>query len=256
MMIYFPIAGSSSDGATTTLTVRDLLTGSLIDLEQVSAGEPPSPEDLDLSLDRANEFLDNLKTETLSPYTITRTTWPLTSAATITIGSGGTVNVERPINPQAITGIGYVDTSTSPETEYLLGQPSTIDDYMGLVQKGLSSPFPTCFYYNPTYPLGTLVPWPLPTASGLLGVIYARTTVSTFSSINDSLSLPPGYRRYLRSRIALEMAAAFGVEPKQSVKDTARESTANVKRANMRVMEMATDWGGGGIYDIYSDEVR
>ena len=113
-----------------------------------------------------------LATEDLTVYTILRTTWTLSTAASYTIGTGATVNVARPTGPMAIDSIGFQDTSVSPTMEYALGPVLTVDAYAAIAQKGLTSVFPQNWYYDPTYTsgFGTLYPYPVPTSATLEGV--------------------------------------------------------------------------------------
>ncbi|NCV71604.1 MAG: hypothetical protein EBW55_13090, partial [Betaproteobacteria bacterium] len=80
-------------------------------------------------------------------------------------------------------------------------------------QKTLQATYPGAWYYNPTFPTGTLTCWPVPTSSTLQGVLYTPTPVAEFSALTDVVSLPPGYRRFLRTNLAVELAPTFQVQP-------------------------------------------
>ncbi len=243
------------------MTVQELITASLQDLRVIQTGETASADDAAFALARLNDWINALATEDLIVYTITRTTWTLSSAASYTIGSGGTINVARPTGPMAIQNIGFQDTSVSPTMEYNLGPPLTEDAYAAIAQKALTSVYPQNWYYNPTFSsgLGVLIPYPIPTSTTLQGVIYTQTPVSEFSSVSDEIALPPGYRRFLRLGLAQELASAFDAGLTPQLQMSAAEAKSDVKRANMRLSDLSSGvagilFGGAGPhYNIYSD---
>jgi len=243
------------------MTVSDLITGALQDLRVLQVGEVVSSNDASFALERLNDWINALATEGLTVYTNTRTIWTLSTATSYTIGSGGAVNCARPTGPMDIVDIGFQDTSVSPTIEYNLGPVLTDDAWAGIAQKELTSVYPQAWYYNPTWTagLGLLYPWPIPTSTTLQGVIYAPTPVSEFSAISETIALPPGYRRFLRTGLARELSSAFDAALTQEMQIAAIESKADVKRANMRLSDMSSGvagilFGGAGPhYNIFSD---
>ncbi len=83
--------------------------------------------------------------------------------------------------------------------------------------------------------------------------------MSEFSAISETIALPPGYRRFLRTGLARELSSAFDAALTQEMQIAAIESKADVKRANMRLSDMSSGvagilFGGAGPhYNIYSD---
>jgi hypothetical protein len=233
-------------------TIGDVITASLQDLGLISASESPAASDSALALSRANDWIDGLATQGLTVYTDnTRTTWTLVSGtASYTVGPTGSVTCTRPTAPERIVNIGYQDTSVSPTQEYLLGRPLTNDAYASLTPKALTATYPQYWYYEPTFSssLGTLTPWPIPTGGGLEGVIYTPTPVTEFSALTDTILLPPGYRRFYRTSLAMEIAPSFSVEPSPSLQRLARDAESNVKRSNSRTSDLSlseVSWIGG-----------
>jgi hypothetical protein len=168
-------------------------------------------------------------------YTVTRSTWAIVSGTqNYTVGSGGDVNIAWPVY---LEYVNYQDTAPTDTTEYQLS-PLTEQAWSRVPIKTLESPQPTAYYYNPTYPLGTLSFWPVTTSSTLQGVIGAPTAVAAFASLSTAVALPPGYRRMLIKNLAMDMASAFEREPSPGLVMDARESKAVVKRSNKRLMDM------------------
>lgn len=241
------------------MTYRDLIQASLQELLIIAAGDTMAPDDAQLGLDRLNDWIDALALEGLTIPSIARATWTLVSGtASYTIGAGSTVNVSKPVSPQAISNIGYVDTSISPNQEILFGRVLTDQEYESISQKTLQTAFPTGFYYDPTFgTTGTLKPLPIPNIATLQGVIYTPSLLAEVL-LTDTVALPRGYRRFFRSNLTVELAAAFEKSPPPTVATIARTSMERVKAANVRPVEMGFDAGVPGLapfcaYDIRTD---
>ena len=243
------------------MIVQQLITASLQDLRIIQTGETASADDSTFALSRLNDWINSLATEDLSVYTITRKTWTLSTAASYTIGVGGVINCVRPTGPMDVTNIGFQDTSVSPTIEYNLGPLLTEDAYAGIAQKALTSVYPQAAYYNPTWTagLGLVYLWPIPTSTTLQGVIYTPVPVEEFTSTSATISLPPGYRRFLRTGLAKELASAFDSPLTADLQQAAMESKSDIKRANQRLSDLSSGvagllFGGSGPhYNIYSD---
>jgi hypothetical protein len=152
--------------------------------------------------------------------------------------------------------VGYQYSTPDPDQETPL-TPMTEYAYMAIIEKALTSTLPTHYYYNPTYPTATLTLYPIPTSSTLTGVIYAKTAVTSFAALSTSVSLPPGYERMYRKRLALELMPTFGREPSMLLVRQATEAKEVVKRANKRIVDLqfesAALMGKGSGYNIYTD---
>lgn len=216
------------------MTVLDLLTATAQDLGILAAGEDLSGDDADLALARFQDWVDSLAIERLTIYTIARTTWAIvsgTAAYAVSLGASRPVYVDR---------IGYIDTSTTPTTEYPL-HLLTEDEYAAIPQKDLTGVLPAGAYWNPTYPSGTVTLWPVPTSATLQGVIYTPNPMSEPATLVDTLALPPGYRRFYRTNLRLELADAFEKPITRRQELTAEAAKRSVKRANVRLADLDTD---------------
>lgn len=242
------------------MTYADIIQASLQDLLILGAGETMSPDDAKYGLDRLNDWIDALALEGLTIPTLIRATWTLVSGtASYTVGTGSTINVAKPVNPRAIENIGYYDNSVTPLTEILFGRVLTNQEYEAVPQKAIQQTYPTSFWYDPTFgTTGTLYPLPIPNVSTLKGVLYAPGSL-TEVLLSDTVTLPKGYRRFFRSNLTLEIAAAFEKTPPASVVRAASESMMRVKAANVRASDMGFGLGVPGLtpyggYDINVDE--
>jgi hypothetical protein len=249
-----------SSATSSSLTVMQLATAVLRRINVVQSGEDPTPEDAEDFLERFNDFIDSVcALERLLIYQIGRTTFTITSAKgtptnPYTVGTGGDVDMVRPI---FIDRVSYLNNAISPPLELPI-QPLTEDGYQSIPQKTLTSTLPYAWWYNATLTsglYGSLHLYMIPTQSNLQGVVYAASAVTRFGSLSDTIALPPGYNRFLRDGMALECwpewRESVPVDP--MLMSSAEKSKRNLKAANVRAAVLGFDGWGRGIYDIMSD---
>lgn len=239
-------------------TVSDICRGALQALGVVGAGDTPSAEDSSIALELLNGLLDQWAAERLAIYFSTRTEVTIVASdGSYTVGSGGDVNIVRPVY---LDEVRLLNNNVTPSIETPL---TWLDDqaYRAWPMKTQTNTYPIAWWYNPTFTSsrGTLELLPIPTGSGLEFVVYSPTAIARYAAITDTFSLPPGYERMLRMNLAMELAAPFEREPSALVTRGARESLATVKRANIRPVELqlscaALIGSNRGRYDIYTDQ--
>jgi hypothetical protein len=236
-------------------TVLDaVITPALKEVGVLSIGETPTAEDANDALVSLNQLIDQWAAERLMVYTTTRTTHSITANdGTYTLGATGDITIARPM---FLEGVSILETSSDPDQETPLDR-LTEDAYAAIVEKALTSTNPTAFYYNPTFPTGTLSLFPVPTSTTLTLVLYHPTAVTSFSALSTTVSLPPGYERMLRKNLAVELLPSYGKQPDQLLLKQAMESKEVVKRSNRRTadlqFEAAALMGKSGGYNIYTD---
>ena len=239
-------------------TTADICRGALQDLSILAAGQVMSASDGDLALERLNGLLDQWAAERLAIYESARTTWTLTQASSFTVGTGATISVARPV---WVDHVAYRDTALTTPVEIPLAA-LTQDGYAAYAMKTLTNTYPAAWYYDHTFSasgFGALFLLPIPTGSGLQGVLYSPKQVARYAALTTAFSLPPGYERFIRTNLAVELATSFERQPTPWLLDAARESKGVVKRANIRPAELATAPGAliggrrGGRWNIFTD---
>lgn len=235
--------------------VRDIVTEALRELGVLSAGEVATADDVNFGFDAFNRLIDQWAAERLQVYQTVRTVWAIVSGTqTYTLGTGGTINVARPV---FVNDIRVQDTAPTLPTEYSL-DCLTDDAWSRVNVKTQTSVMPSAFYYNPTYPLGTVTLWPIPTSATLQGVLYAPQAVAEFATLATTVALPPGYRRMFVKNLALDLAPSYGKQVGKELADAASDSVAVVKRSNKRLLDMSIEasaliqGSGRFAYDINS----
>jgi hypothetical protein len=81
------------------------------------------------------------------------------------------------------------------------------------------------------YPNITMTVYPKPTRE-LEWHFISVDEITQFTSLADTVSLPPGYLRAFKYNLACEIAPEFGVEPSRQIQRIAMTSKRNLKRIN------------------------
>lgn len=237
-------------------TAADYVTSALKEIGVFAAGEPPPAEDMSDGIDHLNVLINQWTAERLQLFNNTNTIFPIVSGTqTYTVGPTGTVVVTP--RPSSIDHVQFINTSSSPSLELQLS-PLNDDAWSKVPQKQLTSPFPTCWYWNPTFPNATLNFWPIPTSTTLQGSIYWDTPISGDVVSTTVISVPPGYPRMIIKNLALDLAPSYGsavTASLQMLAQQAAEAKDVVRTSNQPLLDLSLDQGvlqgGNGLY-VYS----
>ena len=94
--------------------------------------------------------------------------------------------------------------------------------------------------YEPTYPQGTLHVWTVPQQANTLGLM-PWVPLTRLQSLDTEVTFPPGYERWLRHALAVEVAPEYGREPSLIVVANLAQSIAAIKRTNTTVPLLGLD---------------
>lgn len=224
-------------------SANDFITRAMQMLGLVEPGEAPSGEDTETGLAVLNEWIDTLGTQRLSIFKVTRNT-PYTLAAgtaSYTVGSGGTINIARPV---WIEHCGLIiDTTAATPTE-VGRRVFTDDEWAGIAQKTLQSNLITGIWYDHDWSAGLarIWPWPIPNVATTQVVLYTPTALTEFADLTTDYTFPPGYKRAIRANLAMELAAEYaGAVVTPRLEKMADLGLTLIKRANLRLSTVDID---------------
>lgn len=211
-------------------------------LNVIQAGEDPSSEDGQVAFDVLNRWVDWLGTQRQTIYFLTRTAHTLTaSTASYTIGTGGTINIARPV---WIDSAGLIlNTADATPTEAPI-RVLTDDEYARIGQKTLTSSLSGAVWYDHNWSsaLGRVYPLPIPSVSTTQLVLYTPTAITEFAAQSTDYTFPPGYERAIVYNLAHELTAWYpAATPPVNLPAMAMNSLADVKRANNRLSHVVID---------------
>lgn len=228
-------------------TVLEVITDALVTVKALAVGETAPPSMTTDALTKFNDVLEALSIQNLAVYTTLQTAFPLVAGtASYTIGPTGAVVAQRPL---------FLDTAfvTYSGSDFPV-EVHTDDEYALLslkTQRGL----PQWLIYDPAYPNGVIVLWPVPDQAATL-TLYQNKAFTAAATLADTFDMPPGYRRMIRLMLAWELATDYpgmSVAELSKLEGDATGAIALVKRNNkkpelLRSEVSELDCSGGGNY--------
>jgi hypothetical protein len=194
-------------------------------------------------LRKLNDVIENWSTQKLAVFGQANQTFSTAAGtASYTIGPGGVWNTARPVRIQEP---GYTTIQGSSFPVVSINQA----DYNLIGDKTQTQEYPEVYLFVNDAPLATVTLWPVPNAISpiTLSIDRVLTQAATAATV---LTFPPGYVDAFVNNLAVRLAPIFGKQASQDVKDAARDSFAQVKRANQRPRILGYDpaiTGGGNV---------
>jgi len=210
----------------------------------LTKSEVPASDEANDALDSLNGILSSWSNESLMITSRVTEQFVLSAGVGVyTIGSGQTFNTTRPIH---IVESHIIDGIISYESMYQC--PDEV--YQGLNLKTLAS-IPDTLNYTNAYPYGTINLYPYP-ASGYTLSITSEKELSQFT-LNQTVSLPPGWSRALIWNLAIELASEYGQQADPMAIKLAAQSKGAISRSIMKVRTMdAPPLSQLGLFNIYT----
>ena len=248
-----PVLPSSTETVLPSTSAKALIARAYRLIGVLAAGEELKDDLLNDGLAAFNGMLSSWNLEGLMLYTQERQTFTLTASdGSYTIGPSGDFETERPTRIEAAGIIPAGETTEHPIAVL------TRDKYAAIRDKSTVGT-PYAAYFDGEVPNRNVTIIQPPTSADTL-VIYANKALRqvALSAVLEELDLPDGYEDAIPFNLALRLAGENERDPSLYVIQTASETKANIKRANMEPLTQKCDsaflTGGGGRYDINTDE--
>lgn len=189
-------------------TIRDICEDALTEIRVVGSGSAMSAEDAALAKRKLQSMLNQWNAQRPAVYADVFAAFTLVpSLSPHTIGpTGATFTVtQRPVSIEAIS----LGINTSNPTVYLPLNKRDAAWWEAQSVPDLTSDIPTDFFYNPTWPNGSIYFWPVPTAAYPVQ-LQIRLVLDDVLAFNDDFDLPPGYEEAITLSLAEQLARPFG----------------------------------------------
>lgn len=191
-----------------------------------TVGDTLTINEQNLYLDVLNAMLASWSLGKLSCYQQIIESFPLVAGtSSYTIGVGGTFNTTR---PNQIIGAYCRDTANVDYPVELI----TDEQYNNIRLKSVGNTYPSYLRYDNGFIAGlaniSLYPKPI---SGLTIYLSSMRQLTQFLTINEIVSLPPGYQRAIESNLAIELCIGQTQASKELIM-VAKESKAAIKKLN------------------------
>lgn len=223
-------------------TARTLIRKSMLEIGVLTKTEQPAADEANDALDALNALISSWSNFSDNIYSRTQETFPLTGAATYTIGAGQDFNTVRPI--QIISAY-----TTSGDIDYPL-IVINVEQYNNITFKS-DEGYPEYLAYNNGYPYGVVSLYPVP--SGVTSItILSEKAISQFATLDTEMSLPDGWERALIKNLAIDLAPQYNQDPKPALIKTAAESVGAIKLSVVKSRPVPAFPQSGRLQDIYT----
>lgn len=226
-------------------TARDIVKGALRKISAIGRGSSLSDEEAQDALTLLNGMLASWGAEGNLIFTETKETFPLTSSATYTIGSGGDFNTSRPV----YIASAYITYGSTDEMLYEYDN----NEYSAIPQKDISG-IPEVYYYDANFPTATLYLYPTPSGADTI-TINSYKPLSSFSDLDTAFSMPAEYEVALVYNLAVLIAPEYETEALPSVQKNAisfkKVVEAQNNRNNKLLSKISVPAGEVSTFNIY-----
>lgn len=209
-------------------------------------------DDLNGVVEQANndKLLGNYQTDLLVPLVGGQTSYTIGPAS-----STPNVIATRPVEILAgFSRRGNVDLPLFLATK---------QDYNQVTQKTVSiAGWEALVYYEAQFPKSVLYVYPVPQDALTTVHLTVMNQVAAFATLDDVVSLPPGYRMWLQYKLAMRLAPQYGMPFTVDMVSNLLDIESSLKRNNVKPLPVAQTGLSAlsrisqGAYNVYSDTTK
>jgi hypothetical protein len=249
---------SALDPANTTM--GDLVNEALKECGRVGLGQVATGDDFDGAWMRLQWMLQQWEKKRWLVYHLVTKLVTSTGVRSYSVGPGGDIDTgagtSRPDKIESAF-LRQLVNSQPDQIDYPLGLLQSMEDYNTIGLKGLVS-FPSWAFYDPSWPLGQLFPWPVPQAvTYAVGITLKAPLPIRFLNQAAVFSIPYEYYSAMLYNLALRLRPKFRIETfaGDMLPGLAKDSLAVLRGANTAIarLRIPAELNRDGIYNIFSD---
>jgi hypothetical protein len=219
-------------------TVQDLIDSSLRLLGVADQEAGPTVSMREQAFDAFGALVESMHLDSLIQYRHVDEQISLTTAAT-TWGVGATITTTAPTK---VFDARRVSGATETDLRVL-----TMQEYRSIPDKSITGECESVAF-DPSYPQGVLYQYPV--GSNTVKVTSLKRW-DAYAGLDDELSVPPGYTRYLRHLLAIELSGEYPEFPPPAVSATIvgemRQQIARQSQVHHNVTHQVGTRGGYNI---------
>lgn len=221
------------------LSVLDLITDALTEINVYSPGEPLEAAVAQLALRNLNRVIDSANTDAAKIFTTRIDTYALqTGKQSYTIGADPS---DDPVTPD-LAGprpVRIKEANVVVQTDFRVPVGLITDEQWAAKRIQKVQSIPREMYNDGGFPLSTLFFYPIPAeAYGL--ELYTWQSASKVASLSDGIDYPPGYEDYWLASLALRLCTPFGKAIPQELVERQRKAEANIQSLNTESPRIGT----------------
>ncbi len=147
-----------------------------------------------------NSYLDHLKTKKLYVIFTQRNELTVNPGQKVYgVGPGQDFDIPR---PPKISRCSFLNGTAPNIAEIRMRVLLTFEEYQDYTVKNVGANVPLAIYYQGSVPYGSATMWPVPTVTSKIA-LYTPVLLSEFSTVDDVLEMPYGYRALLEYNLAV-----------------------------------------------------
>lgn len=250
-------------------TPLDIISQALKAIGAIGVGQTPLAEDSNDALFQLNMMISQWNQKRWLIYHLVDTSIVSTGRYYYTVGEGLDFDIARPakIDSGFMRWIASSDdfspddfsidfaNAAGSQVDYPLKIILAREDYNRIWSKRLTGPAGYLFY-DSGYPEGRLYLWPNPPADLWSIHISTKAVISQFTSISQTIVLPPEYMAALYYNLSIRLAPMYQVDPREDVFLLAKDALDTIRGANVQIPTLVMPDGvisGWNQYNIIND---
>jgi hypothetical protein len=214
-------------------TAIQLITTAMKLAGALGQNETPTSSEAADGLSMLNGMLALWANDRTFAYTVIQNSVAMTGADSYTIGVGGDINTNWPVDiDYAFIRLNTVDF---PLTKI------NSQDYASIPFKS-NQGFPAQFYYDKAFPLGSIYIYGVPQV-GMTLFVNTWIQLTQFTNLVTDLTFPPGYEISIKYNLAKFICAEYGMTLTPEATEIATTSLAMVRERNTPDLVMKVEAG-------------
>lgn len=244
----------------TVTTPADIIRLVLKDTGVIGVGQTATAEDTNDCFDTLNMMLAEWNSKRWNVYHLQELSVLSTGAITYTIGPGGDIDTGTEQRPDRLEDGNFfrqIVTASSPnKIDYPLSLLESREDYSRIGLKQLQT-IPQFIFYDPTYPLGTIYPWPVVPATQYEIHVLVKSLLAQFDNLADPINLPNQYYGAIRYNLACRVRPMYQLPPDPQLVALATDTLDTIRNMNAAVprLRMPAGISRGAHYNVFGDYV-
>src|SRR5215470_7932085 len=175
----------------------------------------PSADQLSDALAQANMMIDQAQVKRPMIYTIRLTSYTLGTSKVYTLGTGGTLGPNRPVKIERAT----LMLSTTGTPVHLQIFEGSYEEFANLAVQDIPGALPRFLYCDYAFPLANIYLIPQDAGGDTLE-LYDWQALPNLQTVDDLISLPPGYQDWFVNNLAVRLASVFAEQGASVTDDT------------------------------------
>lgn len=220
-------------------TASTIVTAALRKIGVADPGETLSASKMSGGLEGLNDLMAQWTSEGILVYALTQENFPLTSAQSYTIGTGGTFNTTVPVDiVSAFTRVSNIDYPC---------EIITVEEYNEISQKSATGSWPDYIAYRNSKPLGRI--YVSPVSTGTL-YIESKKLLQNFATSSTTCTMPEEAMLAIKTNLSVLLAPEYGKSIDQNLMEQANRTKNVLKSLYATVPKATFDFHGSGPSNI------